>query len=238
MSAQAQAGGRFSPLQLAGWAGVFDRRLKKADFRKDRCAVVLGGDFQPLLDNGGIVSWQTAMLLAQRDGFHVVQYHDDICIQSASGPVRLPKIIMMEGCLGQHNRVVGLNIHNLMIRDGGLCQYTGNWVMPHHHDPNHCATIEHIVPRGGYHQGDNCWNNVVLACASFNQLKACRTPQQMNGQGRLLTQPWAPHEVDLFYLIMRYEAEFYDRWQGMFKLPTPAKEAVQSFEFLSRLRPR
>jgi hypothetical protein len=110
--------------------------------------------------------------------------------------------------------------------------------MPHHSDPNHRATIEHIVPRGGAHKGANCWQNVVLACASFNQLKACRTPQQMQGTGTLLTQPWVPHELDLFYLIMRYEAEFYERWQEVFTLPKPSKEAKDSFTLLSRLRPR
>jgi hypothetical protein len=118
MSAQAKAGGSIGPFQLTSWTGVFDRRLKRADFKQDRCAVVLGGDGRPLLDNGGIVSWQTAMLLAQRDSFHVVEYHEDITIQSAAGEVPLPKVIMMLGHLGRHNRVVSLNIHNLMIRDG------------------------------------------------------------------------------------------------------------------------
>ena len=78
MAALAQASGKISPLQLVSWPGVFDRRLKRADFKEDRCAVVVGGDNQPLLDNRGIVSWQTAILLAHRDelgciGPHVVE---------------------------------------------------------------------------------------------------------------------------------------------------------------------
>jgi hypothetical protein len=237
MAALAQASGKISPLQLVSWPGVFDRRLKRADFKEDRCAVVVGGDNQPLLDNRGIVSWQTAILLAHRDDFHVVEYHEDKFIMSSSGPVRLPKKIMMKGCLGQHNRAAALNIHNLMIRDGGLCQYTGNWVMPHHSDPRHCATIEHIVPRGGLHQGENCWQNVTLACAAFNTFKACRTPQQLNAGYKLLIQPWVPHEADLFYLLIQYESEFYDRWREVFTLPRASREAEKSFKFLSRLRP-
>lgn len=231
MSAAVAVRGKTS-FSTASWKGFFDPRIKVEDFRQGRCTVLLGGNGKPLLSSGGFISWQAAFVLLSRPNVHVVEYHKNKVVKTASGAEPIPRVMMMTGRWGRHHSAMGLNLHNLMVRDGGRCMYTGNWVTPGHRDLCHQATIDHVVPTG--QGGENCWQNVVLASAEANQRKACRTPAEAGML--LINQPWEMTETEFLYLVLHHEAGLYERWGDVLILPNVSKEAVNAFKVFERLQ--
>lgn len=231
------------PFQLDNWKRYLP--LSRTDFTADRCTYVVGGTGKPLLANGGIVSWQTAFALMSRPDVHVVSYHDSF-INTSRGLLQIPQKIMMRGYLGEHNRLVGMNIDTLLLRDGGLCQYTGLHVYLNHPDPAHRATIDHVIPQAA--GGGSEWENVVLASAAANNLKSDRPLETLEKENfprlyqegsetpALPYQPWVLREQDYFYLLLRYETAFYERWREVFALPEPSPEALASFDINAAAR--
>lgn len=221
-----------SPVRPPGWGGLFNGRIKRADFQQGRYTILLGGDGKPLLSSGGFISWQAAFVLLSRPGVHVVEYYPDKVVHTTHGPHRLPRKMMIPGQLGAHNRVMSMNLPNLMVRDGGRCMYTGEWVVPSHRDPRHQATIDHVIPRG--YGGEDCWSNVVLASAEANNRKACRTPEQAGMQ--MLYHPWAMKELDFLYLVLHHEAGLYERWDDVIHLADVSPHAKGAFKLFQRIR--
>jgi 5-methylcytosine-specific restriction endonuclease McrA len=117
-----------------------------------------------------------------------------------------------------------LTLRNLYLRDGGVCQYTGEALRLGSPNPavdaTMCATIEHIMPRA--RGGKNAWHNVALASFKVNNEKACQTPEE--AELVLRSQPWEPTLADLMFIWLNTEM--------LSELPSVWREFVQPEDLL------
>jgi hypothetical protein len=136
--------------------------------------------------------------------------------------MRLPSIVALREYVAAAGlyTVPSCNLHNLYVRDRGLCQYTGQPLRLNTDSKQTAATIDHIVPRAD--KGTGNWENVVLASWEVNNKKGRRLPQQAGLT--LLTQPWVPTGADLLYLWLTEDrlATMPTAWHEYLQLkPTP-----------------
>ncbi|MCB1095289.1 MAG: HNH endonuclease [Verrucomicrobiae bacterium] len=119
---------------------------------------------------------------------------DDASVGTASGPIRVPTIIV----LAKFSRVPmtrpSLNARNIWQRDNGRCQYTGRRLAPGE------GNIDHVLPRS--RGGETSWENCVLADTSVNTRKANRTPGEAGL--RLQSQPMEPRAVPVTLTLRNY----------------------------------
>jgi 5-methylcytosine-specific restriction endonuclease McrA len=117
-------------------------------------------------------------------------------IHSAKGQHNVPSVVRLTTQVNaaDFNRTPPLTLANLYLRDGGVCQYTGVALRIGSPNLDVQATIDHVQPRA--RGGLNAWQNVVLAAASINTKKACRTP--IEARLTLLSKPSIPTQADLF----------------------------------------
>jgi len=104
----------------------------------------------------------------------------------------VPSIIAVKGQVNYKKRAsIPLTMGALCIRDRHTCAYCGSQFRKDD------LTMEHIIPdaRGG----PRSWMNIVAACHSCNQRKACRTPDE--AKMPLLFVPYVPDRNE--GLIMR-----------------------------------
>ncbi len=106
----------------------------------------------------------------------------DLTIHSARLTIRVPTVIVST----QYDRMPictpRLSRDAIFARDGGICQYTGEFV------GRSGGTLDHVVPRD--RGGRDSFDNLVWAKKEINSLKANRLPHEAGL--RLLRRPRTP----------------------------------------------
>lgn len=122
----------------------------------------------------------------------------DVYAHSPSYEMRLPSVVALK----EYVDPVGLygvpscNLHNLFVRERGLCAYSLRELKLRSDRVEVAATIDHVVARA--EQGSHAWHNVVLASWSINNKKGAKRPEQAGLTLRV--KPWVPTGADLLYL--------------------------------------
>lgn len=116
---------------------------------------------------------------------------EDCSIGTASGPIRVPTVIVLANYARVPMSRPKFNSRNLWLRDNGRCQYTGRELRPSE------GNIDHVLPRS--RGGGTTWENCVLSAKEVNTRKANRTPQEANL--KLNRQPKAPRQVPVTALL-------------------------------------
>ncbi len=119
-------------------------------------------------------------------------------IGTPSGPVRVPRVIVLVAFDRLPKRHVRFSRINIMGRDNFQCQYCG--VKPTRAELN----LDHVVPRAL--GGRSTWENVVTSCVECNRRKGGRTPRQ--ARMKLKKTPerprWTPF-MNLMLSSVRYK---------------------------------
>ena len=93
----------------------------------------------------------------------------ELCVHSVSMVFDVPSIIRLLIFVSiSHRCNIQLTKQNILRRDRKTCQYCGEKDGP--------MTVDHVIPRSL--GGDESWGNLVCACASCNNKKGDRTPQE------------------------------------------------------------
>ncbi len=117
---------------------------------------------------------------------------DADCIGTASGSIRVPRVIVLIGFDRIPKRHVRYSRVNIFARDKFTCQYCGD--KPHRSQLN----LDHVIPRSL--GGKTSWENVVCSCVDCNRQKGGRTPEQ--ARLRLRRAPSRPRWAPLMNLIV------------------------------------
>ncbi len=106
----------------------------------------------------------------------------DDTIGSVSGPICVPRIIVLKRYSRFPTGHVRFCRGNIFLRDNHTCQYCGAVL------PKMRLNLDHVMPRsrGGKHS----WTNVVTSCIPCNTAKASMTPKEAGMP--LLTIPRQP----------------------------------------------
>ena len=123
------------------------------------------------------VPWDEWITLPIRDG--------DNLVRTARGAIRVPTVIVAVNFAKVPKKRPKLNAHNIRLRDGNRCQYTGRELRPDE------GSLDHVVPRS--RGGADTWENLVWSAKDVNQRKADRLPHEAGL--RLLSVPRAPREL-------------------------------------------
>lgn len=129
------------------------------------------------------VTWDEWITLPIRAGDH--------CVRTARGAVRVPTVIVAVNFAKVPKKRPKLNAHNIRLRDGNRCQYTGRVLRPDE------GSLDHVVPRS--RGGADTWENLVWSAKDVNQRKADRLPHEAGLT--LLSVPRAPKELPVSAMI-------------------------------------
>lgn len=101
--------------------------------------------------------------------------------------VRVPEVIQLGIFNGFYRHEIRFSRSSIFERDMSTCQYCGRRL------PKSQLTIDHVVPQS--RNGEETWENLVLACVDCNVKKANRTPEE--AEMPLIRRPvkpaWMPH---------------------------------------------
>ncbi len=126
---------------------------------------------------------------------------DEEAIGTASGRIRVPRVIVLVAFDRLPRRHVRFSRINLMARDNFQCQYCG------HRLARAELNLDHVVPRAL--GGRSTWENVVTSCIDCNRKKGGRTPRQASM--RLLKRPERPRWTPLMNLM--FSSVRYKEWR-------------------------
>ena len=129
------------------------------------------------------VMWDEWITLPIRDA--------DQSVRTARGAIRVPTVIVAVNFAKVPKRRPKLSAHNIRLRDGNRCQYTGRVLRPEE------GSLDHVVPRS--RGGPDTWENLVWSAKDVNQRKADRLPHEAGL--RLLNVPRAPKELPVTALL-------------------------------------
>jgi 5-methylcytosine-specific restriction endonuclease McrA len=108
--------------------------------------------------------------------------HDDETIGTTSGPLRVPRVVLLH----RYGRVpvttLRLCRRNVYLRDDFTCQYCGR------KPPVKDLNLDHVKPRS--QGGTATWENLVTSCRRCNFRKGGQTPDAAGM--RLLSEPKRP----------------------------------------------
>jgi 5-methylcytosine-specific restriction endonuclease McrA len=106
-------------------------------------ALVLDPGMQPI----DVVNWQRALVLDMLAKVEVLEYYQDVTVNSVSAEFFLPAVLMAKkvGRNASKFSRVPLNRRNIMIRDNLTCQYCGK--KPSRGKLMGGLTLDHIVPQ-------------------------------------------------------------------------------------------
>jgi HNH endonuclease len=133
------------------------------------------------LTNAVPLNWEDWVKLPVRDG--------DLSIATAKGAVRVPLVIIRPGFskmpLKRH-RLCSAAIFN---RDGGICQYSGEYV------PKGQGNVDHVIPRS--RGGKDVFENLVWTKKKINSEKGDRLNEEVGL--KLLKKPLTPKPIPVSY---------------------------------------
>jgi 5-methylcytosine-specific restriction endonuclease McrA len=163
--------------------------------------------------------------------FDVVSW-SETWAHSPTTELRLPSVVALKSYIPAANLygTPSCNLHNLFVRDRGLCQYTGQAVRLQAADKAHEATMDHVIPK--CQAGAGNWDNVVLASWPANNKKGHLSPEKAGLS--LLSQPWVPSGADLLYLWLTEDrlAELPTAWHDYLKILRPTPRLLRVLERL------
>ena len=122
---------------------------------------------------------------------------DAEAIGTSSGPIRVPRVIVLIAFDRVPKRHVRFSRINIYARDNFTCQYCGVRY------PRSELNLDHVIPRSL--GGRSTWDNVVCSCLECNRRKGGHTPAQA---GLTLRRPpdrprWTPL-MNLMLSSVRY----------------------------------
>lgn len=144
-----------------------------------RQVLILNQTYEPMC----LVSARKAVLLIYLGKAELIEVRPDVRIHSVSATFPFPSIIRLLRFVKVHHRRVVLSRKNIIMRDGGKCQYCGTARRP--------LTVDHVIPRK--RGGGDTWENLVCACVFCNNKKGDRTPDEANMP--LLNRPKKPSSL-------------------------------------------
>ncbi len=127
-------------------------------------------------------------------------------IGTSSGPMRVPRVIVLNSFDRVPKRQVRFSRVNIYARDKFTCQYCG---IRH---PRLGLNLDHVVPRAL--GGRSSWENVVSSCVDCNRRKGGRTPEQAGV--RLRRRPVKPRWTPLVNLVVSNVR--YKEWQPFLRI--------------------
>ncbi len=131
---------------------------------------------------------------------------DAEAIGTSSGPIRVPRVIVLLAFDRVPKRHVRFSRINIYARDNFTCQYCGLRY------PRSELNLDHVVPRSL--GGRSTWDNVVCSCLECNRRKGGRTPAQA---GIALRRPPArPRWTPLMNLML--SSVRYNEWRPFLNL--------------------
>lgn len=136
-----------------------------------RAVLQLNASYEPLR----IIGAKKALTLLTK-GVAVVEMPTSIEVYPG---IYLPSVIRLRNYRHVPIRLQVVTRKNILLRDGGRCQYCGQRFESSE------LTLDHVVPRS--RGGKNEWSNLVTACKKDNHRKADRTPEEAGMQ--LLRRP-------------------------------------------------
>lgn len=132
------------------------------------------------------VSWDEWIELPIRD-------FDDV-INTQHKQIRIPTITVASNFkkmpIKKFKNIPSKN--DIFIRDGGVCQYTGQKINKSN------GTIDHVIPKSK--GGQNSWNNLVLCSKDVNLKKSNKSLAECGL--KLLTTPKKPVSVPIYKSIL------------------------------------
>jgi 5-methylcytosine-specific restriction endonuclease McrA len=123
------------------------------------------------------VRWDEWITLPIRNG--------DNAVRTTRGAIRVPTVIVAVNFAKVPKKRPKLSAHNIRLRDGNRCQYTGRVLRPDE------GSLDHVMPRS--RGGADTWENLVWSAKEVNQRKADRLPHEAGL--KLLSVPRAPKEL-------------------------------------------
>lgn len=129
------------------------------------------------------VSWKDWLTLPVRSF--------DFVVNTPSRAVRVPTVIVSTQFAKMPAHLPRLSRDAIFQRDGGICQYTGEFV------GRDGGNLDHVIPRDA--GGRNSFDNLVWAKREINTHKANRLPHEAGL--RLIRQPKAPRPLPASALI-------------------------------------
>lgn len=146
-------------------------------------ALVLNADAMPLSYLPlSVWSWEDAIKAVIADRVTVLAEYDEL-VRSPSFEMRLPSVILLKQYVDL-NRPAAFSRWNLAVRDHFECCYCGS---------KDELTFDHVIPKS--RQGLSVWGNALLSCASCNNKKGNRTPQEAGMVPR--RKPYTPTKAQL-----------------------------------------
>ncbi|MGB1250456.1 MAG: HNH endonuclease [Candidatus Promineifilaceae bacterium] len=154
--------------------------------------LLLNASFEPLR----VIPFRRAVSLLMRDRVDAVsaETHN---LPTASTIVEIPHVLRLRKYVNVPRRGVRWSRRNVFIRDNWTCIYCGVQLNDFHKGrvvARDSFTLDHIKPRSK--GGKNTWSNTACACASCNQRKGARLPNEANM--KLL---WEPKRPRVDYLV-------------------------------------
>ena len=115
----------------------------------------------------------------------------DLVVNTPRQAIRVPTVIIATNYAKMPVRIPRLTREAIFERDGGICQYTGEYV------GRRSGNLDHVVPRS--RGGRDTFENLVWAKREINSLKADRLPHEAGL--RLLRRPQPPRPLPVSAFI-------------------------------------
>ena len=146
-----------------------------------RRVLLLNGSREPI----SFISEENAIVLAMKDRVEVLSHWADAPFRSAHSTWPVPAVVALKRYVHKRSKAPRFRRRVLFNRDGWVCQYCGDAVLPR------TAEVEHVLPisRGGR----TTWSNCVTACRRCNKKKRNMTPAE--AEMPLVVEPREPHPV-------------------------------------------
>lgn len=131
---------------------------------------------------------------------------DAEAIGTSSGPIRVPRVIVLIAFDRVPKRHVRFSRINIYARDKFTCQYCGVRY------PRSELNLDHVIPRSL--GGRSTWDNVVCSCLECNRRKGGNTPAQAGLS--LRRAPARPRWTPLMNLML--SSVRYNEWRPFLNL--------------------
>lgn len=169
--------------------------------------LLLNADFRPIK----VISWQRAFELYLEEKVDLIAGYAGRFIRSVSLSFDYPAVVRLRRFTKIEGRI-RFNRQNLIARDSYRCAYCGMQPRRNGRPDLEELTLDHVIPRAQSksgivwlpwakkHVSITCWENVVTACRSCNEMKADRTPEQAGL--RLAAYPKPPTALDVLRMSL------------------------------------
>ena len=130
-----------------------------------------------------VVSWEESIKYMVLDKAHVLEWHDDWIVHSASWETRVPAVIILREYM-KPKTSIRYSKQNVFLRDGYRCAYCEAAVT------KRTATLDHVLPVS--HGGKTTFENTVTSCGPCNARK---------GNNKKIVPKFKPYKPNYFQLI-------------------------------------